>query len=79
MATVTSVKSYFIVVLICIFLIISNAEHLFTFLLAICMSSSEKCLFSSLLHPKGSGLLCFHFHLFPDIFKFPIFAVIHWL
>ena len=49
-AILTVVKCYLIMVLTCISLIAGEAEHLFIYLLAICMSSWEKCLFLSLIH-----------------------------
>ena len=50
LATLTGVRRYLNVVLICISLMASDAEHLFIRLWALCMSSLGKCMFKSFAH-----------------------------
>lgn len=55
---------YLTVILICIFLMMTDFEHIFTSLLAICIYSLDKCLFKSFAHLIGLTFYCWFVRIF---------------
>ena len=68
-----------VLIFICISLMFSDAEHLFIYLFAICVSSLQKCLSRSFVHFKNQVIWFFAIELYEFLIYFVYLSIIRYM